>query len=91
MAFVPFLGLWIVLSRSVERSGWMALWTLVPIAAFIFVIWMAFVLPSDHGRSRWWTAALLIPLVNLVGYWAYAFTMPRQGSLQPASPAVASV
>jgi hypothetical protein len=28
-------------------------------------------------RSRWWTLLLIIPGVNLLAYWFYAFTLPR--------------
>jgi hypothetical protein len=26
------------------------------------------------GRSRWWTILAFIPLLNLVGFWVFAFT-----------------
>jgi hypothetical protein len=26
------------------------------------------------GRSRWWTILVFIPLLNLIGPWAFAFT-----------------
>jgi len=32
-------------------------------------------MPARHGRSRWWTAILIVPGLNLVGYWCYAFTL----------------
>jgi hypothetical protein len=34
-------------------------------------------LMSSLVRSRWWTLLLIIPGVNLLAYWFYAFTLPR--------------
>lgn len=42
----------------------------------VISIWMAVAVPVAHGRSRWWTAALLVPALNIAGYWVYAFTLP---------------
>jgi hypothetical protein len=47
------------------------------IGPIALLLWTAFEVPPRHGRSRWWTAALSIPGVNVVGYWAYALTLPR--------------
>jgi fatty acid desaturase len=84
IAFVPFVGLWIVLCESVDRSGWFALLTLFPLGGFVISVWMAVAVPVAHGRSRWWGAALLVPGPNIVGYWAYAFTLPSAPALQLA-------
>jgi hypothetical protein len=77
VAFIPIFGYWIVLLQSTRNSGWLALLAVVPIASVAFVIWMAFALPSVHGRSSWWVLALIIPGVHLVGLWFYAFTLPK--------------
>jgi cbb3-type cytochrome oxidase subunit 3 len=45
-------------------------------AAFIPLLG-AWIVPTRHERSRWWTLALVIPDVNLISYWFYAFTPPR--------------
>jgi hypothetical protein len=78
VAFVPLLGLWIVLCESTGHSGWFSLFVFIPsIGGFVLVIWMAFELPSRHHRSRWWTLPLIIPGINLLALWFYAFTLPR--------------
>jgi hypothetical protein len=77
-AFIPLLGVWIVLCESVGRSGWFSLLVFIPMfGPLALLLWTAFELPARHGRSRWWTPALVIPFVNFVGYWAYALTIDR--------------
>jgi Family of unknown function (DUF5684) len=77
-AFIPLLGIWIVLFESIGRSGWFSLLVFIPTAGpLALLIWTAVELPAHHGRSRWWTLALIVPGVNLLGYWFYAFTLPR--------------
>jgi uncharacterized membrane protein YhaH (DUF805 family) len=79
VAFIPLLGVWIVLFEAVDKSGWYSLLAFVPyVGTLVLLIWTAVELPSNHGRSRWWTLLLMIPGVNLVGYWFYAFTLPRK-------------
>ena len=78
VGFIPILGLWIVLCEATGQSGWLALFVFLPyLGALVLSIWAAFQVPARHGRSRWWALALLVPGPNLVGYWAYAFTLPR--------------
>jgi Family of unknown function (DUF5684) len=80
-AFVPLLGIW-VLFESIGRSGWFALLVFIPTAGpLVLLIWTAVELPVHHGRSRWWTLALILPGVNLLGYWFYAFTLPPRDEL----------
>ena len=76
VAFVPFVGLWIVLCESIGQSGWFGVLAFFPAVAIFISLWLAIAVPPAHGRSRWWTAVLVVPLVNLVGYWVYAFTTP---------------
>ena len=79
VAFVPFVGLWIVLFESIGRSGWLALLAFIPyVGLLVLPIWTGIEMPARHGRSRWWTAILAIPILNLAGYWAYAFTLPKR-------------
>ena len=81
VAFVPLVGLWIVLFESMGRSGWLGMLAFVPyVGWFVLPIWTGIELPAHHGRTRWWTAILAIPLLNLVGYWVYAFTLPKHVS-----------
>jgi hypothetical protein len=79
VAFIPFVGVWIVLFESIGRSGWLGLLALIPyVGGFIVLIWTAVRVPAYHGRSQWWTLALVIPVVNMIAYWFYAFTLPHR-------------
>jgi hypothetical protein len=81
VAFVPFVGLWIVLFESIGRSGWLGLLAFVPyVGLLVLPLWTGIEMPAHHGRTRWWTAILAIPVLNLVGYWVYAFTLPKHVS-----------
>jgi uncharacterized membrane protein YhaH (DUF805 family) len=65
-------------AEAIGRSGWLALLVFVPsVGPLILLVWTAVELPARHGRSGWWTLALIVPFVNLIGYWFYAFTLPR--------------
>jgi hypothetical protein len=77
--FIPIVGPYIVLLRSIRRSGWMCVLGLIPLVSLIFSIWLVFVIPRDHGRTGWWTLAFLIPLLNVIAYYAYAFTLDPYG------------
>ena len=86
VAFIPFVGLWVVLFRSVGRGAWwllllVFLLVLIPFVGLLAVsIWMGVEVPARHRRSPRWAALLVVPVVNYVGYWIYAFTLPRQGT-----------
>ena len=75
VAFVPFFGATIVFLRSMDISGWAALFVLVPFVNLIFIIWLYFAMPDRHGRTRLWGFALL--LLPIVGLYTYAFTLSR--------------
>jgi hypothetical protein len=91
VAFVPFVGLWIVLFESVGRSGWLALLAFIPyVGLLVLPVWTGIELPAHHGRSRWWTAILAVPILNLAGYWAYAFTLPKRLPEGPALQGLAA-
>ena len=78
-AFIPIVGPYIVLLHSIKRSGWLCILGLIPFVSLIFYIWLICVIPVDHGRTRWWILAFLIPLVNVIAYYAYAFTIDPYG------------
>jgi hypothetical protein len=81
VAFVPVFGFWIILFQSIGRSSVFSALVLIPVFGQIIPsVWTALEVPSRHGRSSWWTAALIVPYVNLIGYWAYAFTLPKQAT-----------
>ena len=73
VAFIPFVGVWIALLRSVGTTGWWTLITLVPLGGLGLALWLAFNIPHRHGRSGWWTAAFVF--VPIVSWWAYALTL----------------
>jgi hypothetical protein len=73
-AFIPAVGPSIVLLHSIRRSGWLCLLGLIPLVSLVFYIWLACVIPGEHGRTKWWILAFLIPGVNIVAYYVYAFT-----------------
>jgi hypothetical protein len=78
LAFIPILGVAAVLFESIGRSGWYAFLAFIPtIGPLVIYVWTAVEVPEKHGRSRWWTAALIVPGPNVIGYWIYAFTLPR--------------
>lgn len=77
VAFVPLVGSVIVALRSIRRSAWLCLLVLVPGVDVLFLIWLAWLVPAEHGRTQWWTLAFLVPGVNLVAFYVYAFTLPR--------------
>ena len=79
IAFIPWVGAWIVLFETIRKSGWLGLLVLVPYVGILIVsIWTAIEVPQRHGRSQWWTAALVVPVVNICGYWAYALTLDAE-------------
>ena len=78
-AFIPIVGPYIVLLHSIKRSGWLCLLGLVPFVSLFFYIWLICVIPSEHGRTKWWILAFLIPIVNVIAYYSYAFTLDPYG------------
>ena len=78
VAFIPILGVAAVLFKSIGQSGWLALMAFVPFGSLVAYVWIAVEAPAKHGRSRWWTLPLLLPLVNVIAWWFYAFTLPRR-------------
>ena len=78
LAFIPFVGPWIAVLRSIGTTAWASLLALVPVVSIVFGIWLAFAIPARHGRSALWGIWFILPLANIVGFWVYAFTLPRQ-------------
>jgi hypothetical protein len=75
VAFIPYVGATIVFLRSMDTTGWAALFVVVPLVNLVFVIWLFFAMPDRHGRTRLWGFPLL--LLPLVGLYIYAFTLSR--------------
>jgi uncharacterized membrane protein YhaH (DUF805 family) len=41
------------------------------------------------GMSRWWSLLILVPVVNLIGFWVFAFARwPEFDAPKPRQPAV---
>ncbi len=36
---------------------------------------MAFTIPGRHSRNSAWGIWLILPLLNIIGFWVYAFTL----------------
>ena len=86
VALIPVVGLWIVVFRSIGWTGWLlgvlvGVVVLTPYFGLVVTSWAGVQVPSVHRRSRWWSALLAIPILNLVGYWIYAFTLPKPADL----------
>jgi hypothetical protein len=80
-AFIPIAGPPMVLLWSIDRPGWMVIIGFVPIANIVFGIWLLFTVPVTHGRTAWWGLACMVPVL---GYYAYAFTLPAGASARGA-------
>jgi hypothetical protein len=52
--------------------GFTELLILVPL--LVFPVWLGARIAARAGFSRWWGLAMLLPLVNLVLVWAFAFS-----------------
>jgi hypothetical protein len=91
LAFVPLVGFWIVVFRSIGTGRWLSVlvgvvFVVLPIVGFACAVWAGIQVPVVHRRSRWWTAALAVPGVNLVGYCVYAFTLPTLEAVELPPP-----
>jgi hypothetical protein len=75
VAFIPLVGPWIVVFRSIGGTPWLVLLTLIPIVSIGIAIWTAVVVPMRHGRTMWWALWFLIPFLNVIGFFVYAFTL----------------
>lgn len=75
IAFVPLIGPWIVILRSIRTSLWWMLLLVIPYVGLGFAIWTAVVVPARHERTRWWALPFLIPIANAVAFLAYALTL----------------
>ncbi len=86
LAFIPYVGAWIVLLRSVGTTAWWTGLIAVPyVGALALFLWLAFVIPKRHERSGWWTPAFIF--LPVISYWPYAFTLRDSRSGLAPSPA----
>lgn len=57
-----------------DFSGWHWLIALLGFAAFVFFAWCYVRIIRRAGYSGWWALILLVPVVNLVMIWVFAFS-----------------
>ena len=50
----------------------MLFYVLLPIYV-VFCLWLGFRIIEKAGFNGWWTLALVIPVVNIVMIWVFAF------------------
>jgi hypothetical protein len=86
IAFIPLVGLWIVLFRVIGKSGWFALLVFIPyLGGLVSYVWLAISIPRRHRRTGWWSVALI--LLPLVSNYVYAFSL-HNGRVGPAPTTV---
>lgn len=89
LAFIPGFGPEMVMLASVGTTMWWAVVILVPyLGVIVLDIWLAFVIPPRHHRSRWWTLAFLIPIANFVAFFVYAYTLRTRQSAEVSGASV---
>ena len=83
LAFIPGVGPTIAILRSIKTSAWATLLGVIPIVSIFFYVWLAFTVPSRHGRFSAWGIWFIVPLANVVGFFVYAFTLaPKSANVQ---------
>jgi hypothetical protein len=85
LAFIPLVGSLIVVLWATPASLWLLAGLVVPV---VLLVILAVQVPRRHGRSWWWTLGFLVPYVDLLVLYAYAFTLSdRVGTAAPAPAA----
>ena len=62
------------------------------LAVVVFVIWMSVRVFHKAGRSGWWCLLLLVPILNIVTVWVFAFVRwpaleaAKAGAISPSPP-----
>ena len=80
LAFIPVVGPYIVLWRSIGSSGWNVLFFCIPVVGLAMLFYFAYIVPTRHGRSQAWTLWFVIPIGNIAGLWVYAYTLTPSSS-----------
>ena len=83
LAFIPIVGPYIVIWRSIGSSGWNTLFLFIPLVNVGAAIWLAYTVPTRHGRSQAWCLWFVIPRLNILGFWVYALTLAPHSDLKP--------
>ena len=80
IAFVPMVGLLIILCESAGQRGWIAVAAIIPFVGTVIWLWLAFAIPPAHGRRRWWTLASgYVTWGHLCGYGSHGQLGARAG------------
>ncbi len=51
----------------------MLFWLLLPVFG-LFCLWLGFRILKRAGFDGWWTLVLLVPVVNIIMIWIFAFS-----------------
>lgn len=51
----------------------MMLFSFLVVLFSLFVLWLGYKILSKAGLDGWWTLALLVPVVNIIMIWIFAF------------------
>ena len=86
VAYIPLVGMWVTILRAAKLSPWLVLIVWIPLIGIVIGATVAWQLPEVHGRSQWWFVANLIPVL---GWYAYALTLQRDGHEARPMPEVA--
>jgi uncharacterized membrane protein YhaH (DUF805 family) len=54
-------------------SIWHVVLLALPLAIIAFFFWMMVRILNKAGYSGWWSLLMLVPLVNIVMVWVFAF------------------
>lgn len=69
---------YVIALRSNLKNAWGAPRLRSDAGPLILSIWTSVGFPLRHGRSRWSTLALVVPIMSAIAYWWYAFTLERE-------------
>ena len=70
-------------------SIWHWLIVFLVIALVVFVVWPAVRILHKAGYSGWWSLLMLVPFVNIIGIWLFAFAKwPRLAAGGPAGAGI---
>ncbi len=66
------------MDSSFVLMHWFVVITLF-ISLFMAALYVVIGIPAAHilhrtGNSRWWSLLIVIPIVNVIGFWIFAFT-----------------
>ena len=65
------------MDSSLALMHWLVVITIF-ISLFLAALYVVIGIPAAHilhrtGNSRWWSLLIVIPIVNVIGFWIFAF------------------